>query len=86
MINTYEEMIASLIHTISQNEIANLYNTQLLNLQKFSINIPKTALFNLLHDQYMVLYKLISTSAHKAYVNSLISLLLAQQKQENPTS
>ncbi|KAF0556968.1 ATP-dependent DNA helicase pif1-like [Gigaspora margarita] len=54
-------MIASLISSISQSKIANLYNIQLSNLQKFSTYIPTTALLNLPYDQYMVLSKLTST-------------------------
>ncbi|CAG8803139.1 22622_t:CDS:1, partial [Racocetra persica] len=61
MINAYEKMIASLIHSIPQNDAANICNIQLLNLQKFPINIPKTAPITLPHDQYAILNKLNST-------------------------
>ncbi|CAG8799201.1 1985_t:CDS:2, partial [Gigaspora margarita] len=57
-INAYEEIIASLISSIPQSEIADLCNIQLLNLQKFSTYIPTTIPLNLPYDQYMGYYQL----------------------------
>ncbi|CAG8613717.1 46182_t:CDS:1 [Gigaspora margarita] len=61
MINAYEEMIADLIHSIPQVDIANLCNIQLLNLYKAPTCFSEFSLLFLLHNQYIVLNKLNST-------------------------
>ncbi|CAG8495886.1 25552_t:CDS:2, partial [Gigaspora rosea] len=61
MINAYEEMIADLIHTIPQVNIANLCNIQLLNLYKAPTHFSESSPLCLPHDQYIVLNKLNST-------------------------
>ncbi|CAG8582690.1 15988_t:CDS:2 [Cetraspora pellucida] len=79
MINAYQEMITSLTHSISQNEVADLCNIQLLNLQKFPINIPETAPFTLPHDQYIALNKLTSTLGsqigHRQFANNINEII-----------
>ncbi|CAG8679436.1 1206_t:CDS:1 [Gigaspora rosea] len=61
MINVYEEMIADLIHTIPQVDVANLCNIQLLNLYKAPTCFSKFSHLFLPHNQYIVLNKLNST-------------------------
>ncbi|CAG8511094.1 7773_t:CDS:2 [Gigaspora rosea] len=61
MINAYEEMIADLIYTIPQVDIANLCNIQLLNLYKAPTCFSEFSPLFLPHDQYIVLNKLNST-------------------------